>query len=78
MLLRDDPELGAALPHRDAGLERAAVIRCDEGALASLRRTVDAQVPVVGFSARTGEGKDVLWRLVRGWLAAPERAARGL
>jgi uncharacterized protein (DUF1330 family) len=24
-----DPELGAALPHRDAGLERAAIIRCD-------------------------------------------------
>jgi uncharacterized protein (DUF1330 family) len=27
-----DPELEAALPHRDAGLERAAIIRCDEGA----------------------------------------------
>jgi uncharacterized protein (DUF1330 family) len=26
-----DPELGIALAHRDAGLERAAVIRCDEG-----------------------------------------------
>jgi uncharacterized protein (DUF1330 family) len=24
-----DPELAAALPHRDAGLERAAIIRCD-------------------------------------------------
>jgi uncharacterized protein (DUF1330 family) len=24
-----DPELEAALPHRDAGLERAAIIRCD-------------------------------------------------
>jgi uncharacterized protein (DUF1330 family) len=24
-----DPELSAALPHRDAGLERAAIIRCD-------------------------------------------------
>ena len=24
-----DPELTAALPHRDAGLERAAIIRCD-------------------------------------------------
>lgn len=47
-------------------------------ALAALRRIVDDQVPVVGFSARTGEGKDALWRLVRGWLAAPERAARGL
>jgi uncharacterized protein (DUF1330 family) len=27
-----DPELADALPHRDAGLERAAIIRCDEGA----------------------------------------------
>jgi uncharacterized protein (DUF1330 family) len=25
-----DPEIGAALPHRDAGLERAALIRCDD------------------------------------------------
>jgi uncharacterized protein (DUF1330 family) len=25
-----DPELSAALAHRDAGLERAAVVRCDE------------------------------------------------
>jgi uncharacterized protein (DUF1330 family) len=27
-----DPEIGAALAHRDAGLERAALIRCDDGA----------------------------------------------
>jgi uncharacterized protein (DUF1330 family) len=26
-----DPELTAALPHRDAGLDRAAIIRCNEG-----------------------------------------------
>jgi uncharacterized protein (DUF1330 family) len=26
-----DPEIAAALPHRDAGLERAAIIRCDDG-----------------------------------------------
>ena len=32
-----DPELGIALPHRDAGLERAAVIRCDEGVRAPLQ-----------------------------------------
>jgi len=48
------------------------------GALASLRRAVDDAVPVVGFSARTGEGKDALWRLVREWLARPGRDARGL
>ena len=27
-----DPVIGAALPHRDAGLERAAIIRCDDHA----------------------------------------------
>jgi uncharacterized protein (DUF1330 family) len=27
-----DPEIGAALAHRDAGLERAALIWCEEGA----------------------------------------------
>ena len=48
------------------------------GALATLRRAVDAATPVVGFSARTGEGKDELWRLVCGWLASPAREARGL
>ena len=46
-------------------------------ALASLRRIVDDQVPVVGFSARTGEGQDALWRVVRGWLGgAGTRGAR--
>ena len=29
--------------------------------------------PVVGFSARTGAGRDDLWRVLRGWLASPER-----
>jgi GTP-binding protein len=48
------------------------------GALASLRRAVDDAVPVVGFSARTGEGKDALWRLVREWLARPGRDTSGL
>jgi GTP-binding protein len=47
-------------------------------ALASLRRRVGAATPVVGFSARTGEGKDELWRVVRGWLERPAREARGL
>ena len=47
-------------------------------ALASLRGAVDGAIPVVGFSARTGEGKDALWRLVREWLARPAREARGL
>jgi GTP-binding protein len=47
-------------------------------ALASLRRTLDDRVAVVGFSARTGEGKDALWKLLRGWLAGPGRESRGL
>jgi len=42
-------------------------------ALAALQAAVDANVPVLGFSARTGEGRDGLWRVVRGWLDAPER-----
>ena len=32
-----DPEIGAALAHRDAGLEHAALIRCDEPAEAPRR-----------------------------------------
>jgi len=47
-------------------------------ALASLRRRVGGATPVVGFSARTGAGKDELWRVLRGWLERPARAARGL
>jgi uncharacterized protein (DUF1330 family) len=31
LALAMDPELGAALPHRDAGLERAAIIWCADG-----------------------------------------------
>ena len=40
-------------------------------ALAGLRASLGA--PVVGFSARTGAGRDDLWRVLRGWLASPER-----
>jgi GTP-binding protein len=43
-------------------------------ALATLRRSVDAATPVVGFSARTGDGRDALWRVLRGWLDGPPRA----
>ena len=28
---------------------------------------------VIGFSARSGEGRDALWRVVAGWIAAPPR-----
>ena len=40
-------------------------------ALAGLRASLGT--PVVGFSARTGAGRDDLWRVLRGWLASPER-----
>jgi GTP-binding protein len=30
-------------------------------------------VPLIGFSARTGEGRDALWRLIDGWAKGPER-----
>jgi GTP-binding protein len=47
--------------------------------LEALQREVGA-LPVVPFSARTGEGRDALWRVVRGWLEQPARrsAVRGL
>jgi len=28
---------------------------------------------VIGFSARTGEGREALWRVIAGWIAAPPR-----
>jgi GTP-binding protein len=40
-------------------------------ALASVERGLGGGVPLVGFSARTGEGRDVLWKVLRGWLAEP-------
>jgi GTP-binding protein len=42
-------------------------------ALSALQAAVDPAVPVLGFSARTGEGREGLWRVVRAWLDAPER-----
>jgi GTP-binding protein len=43
-------------------------------ALAALRRRVGEGTRVMGFSARTGEGRDALWRVPRGWLEGPPRA----
>jgi GTP-binding protein len=39
-------------------------------AVAAFGRRVGADVPVVGFSARTGAGRDELWRVVSRWIAA--------
>jgi GTP-binding protein len=44
-------------------------------ALAGLRRHVGTAIPVVGFSAHTGAGRDALWRVLRGWLDGPPRPA---
>jgi GTP-binding protein len=38
-------------------------------ALDALRRDVDPSLPLVGFSARTGEGRDALYRVIDAWLA---------
>ena len=37
-------------------------------ALRKLGGAAGAAVPIIGFSARTGEGREVFWRIVRAWL----------
>jgi GTP-binding protein len=44
-------------------------------ALEGVRRVMPRDVPVLGFSAHTGEGRVELWRVVETWLAAPGRGA---
>jgi GTP-binding protein len=44
-------------------------------ALADLGARLEAKVPVVGVSGRTGAGRDALWRLLTAWLAGPPRRA---
>jgi GTP-binding protein len=39
-------------------------------AMTALARQAGGELPVIGFSARTGEGRDALWRLVWRWAAA--------
>jgi GTP-binding protein len=48
-------------------LARAGVPR----ALAAVGERLPGGVPVIGFSARSGEGRTPLWRLVSAWAAAP-------
>ena len=38
-------------------------------ALAAAGRRLGGGVPLIGFSARTGEGRAALWRVVDGWVA---------
>ena len=53
---------------RSAG--RAAVVR--------LAGPATAGVPVIGFSARSGEGRDALWRIIGDWIARPPRRPAGI
>jgi GTP-binding protein len=48
-------------------LGRSAAAR----ALQKLEGTAGAALPVVGFSAQTGEGRERFWQVVRTWLDAP-------
>ena len=47
-----------------------------QAALAALRADLDPAVPLIGFSARTGDGRDALWRLIDGWVSI-SRTSRG-
>jgi GTP-binding protein len=42
-------------------------------ALAALERRMGSGIPLLGFSARTGEGRVAVWRIVASWLAAAPR-----
>ena len=44
-------------------------------ALAGVTRHVGVDLPVLGFSARNGEGRVALWRAVTAWVAGPDRRA---
>ena len=71
----DDRELLAYLDH--VRLPAALVAtKLDKLAHAAGRRAlaaVDATVPVLGFSARTGAGRDAVWKVIEAWLDAPPR-----
>jgi GTP-binding protein len=45
-------------------------------ALVHLEERLAGTTPVLGFSARSGEGRDALWRLFDTWLATPPRTPR--
>ena len=47
-----------------------------KSALATLARRVGDEMPVIGFSARTGAGRVELWRVMSTWVAACGRAGR--
>ena len=53
--------------------------KCDKlgrgAARQALARLTSAGVPALGYSARTGEGRDALFGVLAGWLAGPPRTA---
>jgi GTP-binding protein len=53
--------------------------KCDKlgraAARTALARLTRAGVPVIGYSARSGEGRDALWKVVSSWVGGPPRAA---
>ena len=73
----EEDELLAFLAH--VGLPAAVVAtKLDKLGRDAGRRAVDAlaarvgeKAPVLGFSARTGEGRTGLWRLIGDWLEQP-------
>jgi GTP-binding protein len=61
--LADVPRPAAVVATKLDKLGRAA----GRAALTALADRLGAAVPLIGFSARTGEGRDTLWRLVSAW-----------
>jgi len=78
----DDAELLAWLAEArlPAALVATKLDKLGRGERTALLRGLAApvpDVPVLGFSARSGEGRDELWRVLSGWLAAaPRQTAR--
>jgi GTP-binding protein len=58
----------AALP-RPAIIVATKLDKLARNAARTALAALGARVPVIGFSARTGEGRDRLWRAVSAWVA---------
>jgi GTP-binding protein len=57
----------AALP-RPATVVATKLDKLARNAARTALATIGGAVPVIGFSARTGEGRDRLWRAVSAWV----------
>jgi len=72
-LEREEEELLAylaALP-RPAMVVATKIDKLARNAARAALAAMGARVPIIGFSARTGEGRDRLWRTVSAWVAGP-------